>query len=218
MESPHKIIVSIDFGTTYTAVAWVDASNSNHIEIISNWPTAGQVVGSQVPTEIAYGYNEPTKFSWGYNINPNLQKVKWFKLSLDLEQDVVEFPWGLTSADVIGDYLSAVCKHVIATLHRRVDKAIMQKAAVDFALTVPAIWSDAARKKTQDAAIKAGMGQNMLPQIYSEPECAAIYALKDLDDIESTPCEMEGNPEAQKIGQALNDVTVKDLTGHRCPN
>lgn len=75
MESPHKIIVSIDFGTTYTAVAWVDASNSNHIEIISNWPTAGQVVGSQVPTEIAYGYNEPTKFSWGYNINPNLQKV-----------------------------------------------------------------------------------------------------------------------------------------------
>ncbi|KAI4224250.1 MAG: hypothetical protein LQ349_007270 [Xanthoria aureola] len=185
MESAHNIIVSINFGTTYTAVAWVDASNSDHIEIISNWPTAGQVVGSQVPTEIAYGYNEPTKFSWGYNINPNLQKVKWFKLSLDLEQDVVEFPWGLTSADVIGDYLSAVCKHVIATLHRRVDKAIMQKAAVDFALTVPAIWSDAARKKTQDAAIKAGMGQNMLPQIYSEPECAAIYALKDLDDIES---------------------------------
>ncbi len=98
---------------------------------------------------------------------------------------MVEFPWGLTSADVVGDYLSAVCKHVMATLHRRVDREIMQKATVDFALTVPAIWSDAARKKTQDAAIKAGMGQNMLPQIYSEPECAAIYALKDLDDIES---------------------------------
>lgn len=65
----------------------------------------------------------------------------------------MEFPWGLTSADVIGDYLSAVCKHVIATLHRRVDKEIMQRAAIDFALTVPAIWSDAARKKTQDAAI-----------------------------------------------------------------
>ncbi len=29
---------------------------------------------------------------------------------------------------------------------------------------------------------------------------------------------MEGYLEAQKIGQALNDVTVKDLTGHRCPN
>lgn len=75
MERAHKIIVSIDFGTTYTAVAWVDASSPSQIEIISNWPTAGQVVGSQVPTEIAYGYNDRTKFSWGYNINPKLQKV-----------------------------------------------------------------------------------------------------------------------------------------------
>ncbi|KAL9040320.1 MAG: hypothetical protein Q9180_001977, partial [Flavoplaca navasiana] len=73
----------------------------------------------------------------------------------------------------------------MATLHRRVDKETMQKATVDFALTVPAIWSDAARKKTQDSAVKAGMGKSLLPQIYSEPECAAIYALKDLDDVES---------------------------------
>ncbi|KAI4283379.1 MAG: hypothetical protein L6R38_002191 [Xanthoria sp. 2 TBL-2021] len=185
MERAHRIIVSIDFGTTYTAVAWVDASSPNQIKIISNWPTAGQVVGSQVPTEIAYGYNDRTSFSWGYNINPKLQKIKWFKLSLELEQDVVELPLGLTSADVICDFLSAIYKHVMATLHRRVDKEIMRQATVDFTLTVPAIWSDAARMKTQDAAIKAGMGQNMLPQIYSEPECAAIYALKDLDDIES---------------------------------
>ncbi|KAL9000115.1 MAG: hypothetical protein Q9169_001190 [Polycauliona sp. 2 TL-2023] len=185
MERGHQFIVSIDFGTTYTAVAWVDASSPNQIEIISNWPTAGQVVGSQVPTEIAYGYNDRTKISWGYNISPKAQKIKWFKLSLELEQDVVELPLGLTSTDVICDFLSAICKHVQATLHRRVDKEVMRIATVEYTLTVPAIWSDAARKKTQDAAVRAGMGARVLPQIYSEPECAAIYALKDLDDIES---------------------------------
>ncbi|KAL8643779.1 MAG: hypothetical protein Q9226_008127 [Calogaya cf. arnoldii] len=185
METAHKIIVSIDFGTTYTAVAWVDAASPTQVEIISNWPTAGQVVGSQVPTEIAYDYNDRAKYSWGYNISPKLQKIKWFKLSLELEQDVVELPFGLTSTTVICDFLSAICKHVMATLDRRVNKEIMRKATVEFTLTVPAIWSDGARKKTQDAAIKAGMGRNLLPQIYSEPECAAIYALKDLDDIES---------------------------------
>lgn len=91
----------------------------------------------------------------------------------------------------------------MATLHRRVDAAIMQKAVVCFALTVPAMWSDSARKKTQDAASKTGMQyaaiaagtspaanksgiqQPLPPQILSEPECAAIYALKDLDNIDS---------------------------------
>ncbi|KAL8962627.1 MAG: hypothetical protein Q9193_000992 [Seirophora villosa] len=61
----------------------------------------------------------------------------------------------------------------------------MQKAAISFALTVPAIWSDSARKKTQDTATKAGMQQALSPQICSEPECAAIYTLKDLDNVES---------------------------------
>ncbi|KAL9010209.1 MAG: hypothetical protein Q9173_004836 [Seirophora scorigena] len=61
----------------------------------------------------------------------------------------------------------------------------MQQAAISFALTVPAIWSDSARKKTEDAATKAGMQQASPPHIYSEPECAAIYTLKDLDNVES---------------------------------
>ncbi|KAL8880577.1 MAG: hypothetical protein Q9198_002043, partial [Flavoplaca austrocitrina] len=184
-ESTHKIIISVDFGTIYTAVVRVDATNSSQLEIINNWPTARQVVGSQIPTEIAYSDNDRAKFSWGYNISPNDQKIKWFKLSLELEQDVVELPLGLTSTDVISDFLSAIYKHIMATLHRRVDKETMQKATVDFALTVPAIWSDAARKKTQDSAVREGMGKSLLPQIYSESECAAIYALKDLDDVKS---------------------------------
>lgn len=117
-----------------------------------------------------------------------MYQIKWFKLSLELDNDAIELPLGLSSADVIYDYLSAIHKHVMATLYRRIDRSVMQKSVVMFALTVPAIWSDAARKKTQEAASKAGMGKDPPPQIFSEPECAAIYALKDLDDIDSLRC------------------------------
>ncbi|KAL8802967.1 MAG: hypothetical protein Q9182_003455 [Xanthomendoza sp. 2 TL-2023] len=181
MEPPHTIVVGIDFGTTYTAAAWADASNPRQVEIIKNWPSGGQIVSSQVPSEIAYDYNDRTKFSWGYSISPQLHKIKWFKLGLELDQDAIALPFGLTTADVICDYLSAIYKHIMTTLHRRIDQAIMQRANVISALTVPAIWSDSARKKTQDAATKAGMGKHSPPQIFSEPECAAIYTLKDLD-------------------------------------
>ncbi|KAL8758145.1 MAG: hypothetical protein Q9184_004013 [Pyrenodesmia sp. 2 TL-2023] len=203
MEKSHTIVVGIDFGTTYTAAAWADASNPAQIEIIQNWPTAGQIVGSQVPSEIAYHHNDRSTFSWGYCIGAHSHKIKWFKLCLELEQDVVELPFDLRPADVVYDFLSAIYKHIMATLHRRVDAAIMQKAVVCFALTVPAVWSDSARKKTQDAASKTGMqfaaiapGTSQAanktgiqpappPQTFSEPECAAIYALKDLDTIDS---------------------------------
>ncbi|KAL8947831.1 MAG: hypothetical protein Q9222_005928 [Ikaeria aurantiellina] len=188
MEHAHNIVVGIDFGTTYTAVAWVDASQPHHVEIIRNWPTAGQVVSSQVPSEIAYHSADRTLYSWGYNISPLSRKIKWFKLSLEVDEDVLELPFGLTSVDVIYDFLAAIQKHVMATLVRRMDSVLVQQASILFALTVPAIWSDSARRRTQDAAIKTEMGKDMPPQIFSEPECAAIHALKDLNDIGSLRC------------------------------
>lgn len=75
MDNLHRIVVGIDFGTTYTAVAWAEASNPNQIEIIRNWPTAGQLVGPQVPSEIAYSEEDRNAFSWGYNISPDRRKV-----------------------------------------------------------------------------------------------------------------------------------------------
>lgn len=53
---------------------------------------------------------------------------------------------------------------------------------VDFVLTVPAIWSDAAKQKTEQAAIKAGMGNEHKLQLLSEPESAAVYVLKNLEN------------------------------------
>ena len=75
MSSLHRIVVGVDFGTTYTGVAWASTSNPKELEIIKNWPTTGQLVGSQAPSEISYDNDDVHNFSWGYNISPRARKV-----------------------------------------------------------------------------------------------------------------------------------------------
>ena len=75
MDNLHRIVVGVDFGTTFTAVAWAESSHPEQIEVLKNWPTAGQLVGEQVPSEIAYNDDDPDDFSWGYNIDPQARTV-----------------------------------------------------------------------------------------------------------------------------------------------
>ena len=48
-------------------------------------------------------------------------------------------------------------------------------------ITVPAVWSDTAQAKTRACADAAGMGVGASLHIISEPEAAALYALKALN-------------------------------------
>ena len=181
MGSPHRIVVGIDFGTTYSAAGWSESGNPNHIELLRNWPTSGQMVGLQAPTEIAYKPEDTTQYSWGYDIDPRAKKIKWFKLGLEMEQEgVFALPAGMTAADVVQDYLAGLYKHIMTTLSRRFDKGIVQSTRIDFVLTVPAIWSDAAKQKMRKAAATAGMGNEHQLILLSEPESAALYTLKGL--------------------------------------
>ena len=61
---------------------------------------------------------------------------------------MLKLPPGLTAADVAHDYLAGIYKHIMTTLYRRFDQGVMQMTTIDFVLTVPAIWSDGAKKKT----------------------------------------------------------------------
>ncbi|KAI9683419.1 MAG: hypothetical protein M1829_005491 [Trizodia sp. TS-e1964] len=183
MSSYHRIVVGVDFGTTYSALAWASTASPDQIEIIQNWPTSGALVGAQAPTEIAYMDGDSSNYSWGYDISPLARKVKWFKLGLEADHasSVMHLPNGMQVQDVVRDYLAALYQHAISTLWRRFDRSVMQMTRVDFVLTVPAIWTDAAKQKTIEAAMKAGMGNEHGLQLLSEPESAAIYTLKITD-------------------------------------
>ena len=76
--STDRIVIGIDLGTTYSGVAWAQASE--RIEVMQNWPTTGQLISAKVPSEIAYSTDSSGTVSWGYTTNPRHRKARHLSL------------------------------------------------------------------------------------------------------------------------------------------
>ncbi|KAI6716490.1 hypothetical protein JHW43_000921 [Diplocarpon mali] len=189
-----RLIVGLDFGTTYSGVAVVYTSTPDDVEIIKTWPGGNGITSDKVPTEIAYyprgspDAAEPT-IKWGFQFRPEEPRLRCIKLFLDRSQKLPFYVSPLETAaqlrrfnknvvDAVSDYLTQVYNHTMETLHRRYGESFMTSTKVEFVLTCPAVWSDAAKNATLLAAEKAGMGSRSDIQVISEPEAAAVYTLK----------------------------------------
>ena len=60
-----------------------------------------------------------------------------------------------------------------------VREAALRRTLREYIITVPAIWSEAARDLTITCAVDAGMGDREKLHVISEPEAAALYAFKE---------------------------------------
>ena len=80
------------------------------------------------------------------------------------------------------DYLRALRLHGEATLQKMLPAGAMSSGSIGYIMTVPAVWSDAAQARTSACAEEAGMGDGSQLQMILEPEAAATYALKTMDD------------------------------------
>lgn len=80
---------------------------------------------------------------------------------------------------MVSHYLSLLHNEAKEELVRRYGNAMVETTTIDFVLTVPAVWSDTAKDATLRAANNAGLGPNLY--MISEPEAAAIYALKSME-------------------------------------
>lgn len=82
--SERKIIVGIDFGTTYSGVAWAETQRPDRRVAVTSWPISktnheGES-SDKVPTKIRYSGD---KVEWGFSIPmdaPSDQIMEWFKL------------------------------------------------------------------------------------------------------------------------------------------
>ncbi|KAI9653109.1 MAG: hypothetical protein M1831_006193 [Alyxoria varia] len=124
---------------------------------------------------------------WGFQLRPGEPRFKCLKLFLDRNQALPNFISGdsilndlkLAGRNVIdglADFLAKVNAHTMNTLCQRYGEAFVKSTPVEVVLTVPAIWSDAAQDATKQASLRAGMGPRI--RVISEPEAAAVYALK----------------------------------------
>ncbi|SPO03417.1 related to hsp70 protein [Cephalotrichum gorgonifer] len=208
-----RLIVGVDFGTTFSGVAAVYTSTPDDIEIIKSWPGGNGITSDKVPTEIAYTSPSPSPASatsaatnstttttatpdttaptvkWGFQFRPEESRLRCIKLFLDRSQKLPFYVSPLETAaqlkrfgknvvDAVSDYLTEVHRHTMDTLTKRYGESFMASTKVEFVLTCPAVWSDAAKNTTLQAAERAGMGSRSEIQMISEPEAAAVYTLK----------------------------------------
>jgi molecular chaperone DnaK (HSP70) len=74
-----------------------------------------------------------------------------------------------SAEELTTDYLAEVYKHVLYTLEQKIGATILRTIPIEFCLTVPAIWSEAAKEKTLKACQKAGLKSASEIMLASEP-------------------------------------------------
>ncbi|KAH8689553.1 hypothetical protein BGW36DRAFT_391084 [Talaromyces proteolyticus] len=197
----NKIIVGVDYGTTFTGASFVSSKGNglSDITVIETWPGISRDSNTvtKVPSRISYPDGLPNQ--WGYQVQPGANAYSWTKLLLDQsapltryddeglekasEMGILRLPEGKTASDVVRDYLSEVYQHILGRIAKQITEETLKTTPLEFWFTVPAIWSDQAQNATINAARKAGFGNRASrpdDEIYliSEPEAAAITSLK----------------------------------------
>ncbi|KAH1613864.1 hypothetical protein KXV74_004355 [Aspergillus fumigatus] len=183
MAGGAPILVGLDFGTTFSGIAWAFDGPDDEIEVISTWPGGGNKTSPKVPSVLSY---DGLNINWGYQVHPFAEAFQGIKLLLDESQEIKYAPslasgallkkYKKDAVQVTADYLNRLVSHAKSILQRRFDIG-PHDMNLRFVLTVPATWSDKAKDKTLSAAIKASI-QPQDVSLISEPEAAALYALR----------------------------------------
>ncbi|RYN41192.1 hypothetical protein AA0112_g2169 [Alternaria arborescens] len=196
---PNRLIVDLDYGTTYTGVSFCETAGNGtgdeHIEVIHDWPSQHTKIGTKekVPSEVTY---QKQGLLWGSLIPPNVQRHLWTKLQLDPTQkgELVKIVREVSTSsehpnkqpvEIIADFLAQVKAHLIKNLDQKYGKVLWRSMNVTLVVTVPAVWTEVAKARTLEAVGKAGFNIPEFPQLKNilmttEPEAAAIYTIKSL--------------------------------------
>ncbi|KAJ3530223.1 hypothetical protein NM208_g9420 [Fusarium decemcellulare] len=195
------IIIGIDFGTTFSGVAWAYSREPDAIELVTSWDSELNHCSDveKAPTQLYYG-NDGKEVLWGYSIPTDKDALKWFKLLLLDEKDL---PDGISAStqirearrlqreinkdpiDIIGCFLRKIWNHAIESIKRTVSAELLQKSIFHVVITLPAIWPPYAQHRMKQAAKISGIldarscGATTL-RFISEPEAAALATMKDL--------------------------------------
>jgi molecular chaperone DnaK (HSP70) len=137
------------------------------------------------------GFQSPP--AWGYQVKDTEPKYQWFKLSLDpswrndSSNLVNKYPAPIAASfldakqtdNLVVKYLTALREHSERTLAQKFEEAsnVLKRVDREYIITIPAVWSDAAKKRTRSCAEKAGLGVGDSLHVITEPEAAALYQL-----------------------------------------
>ncbi|WAO91176.1 Actin-like ATPase domain-containing protein [Fusarium falciforme] len=225
-----RLIVGFDFGTTYSGIAWVlsNRTKADQIEVINIWPD-GPFQVPKAPSVIAYASENKDRRvkedRWGYSVVPGMSSYLWTKLLLGgnvapgeyddpalkeyFGPGLLSLPPGKTAQDICSDYMACLYKYFVGRFQggTRVNLKI---TPMEVWITVPAIWTDAAKRRTMEAAKAAGFGSRIFLgdtiSVITEPEAAALTILKPRLDSHVLPTASSKNVLVCDCGGGTVDI------------
>jgi len=164
--------------------------------VIRIWPDGPGTIG-KVPSIIAYESENQgedlDENQWGFSAY-GLKSYQWTKLLLGKDTRASQsrssdlkdiygngfctLPLGKSAKDVVADFLRGLYEYLIERLQKHDDTAF-RITPMEFWITVPAMWTDAAKATTIEAAQAAGFGSRVMDSVHiiTEPEAAALSVL-----------------------------------------
>ncbi|KAG5663800.1 hypothetical protein KAF25_006385 [Fusarium avenaceum] len=197
----NSIVIGIDFGTTFSGVAWAYSREPDEIEIVTSWDAELNHCSDveKAPTQLYFDENGQD-VKWGYSIPTDKEPLKWFKLLLidlkDLPTDVARSSQ-LQEArrlrnkikkepiEIIATFLRKLWDHSLDSIRRAVGVDLLKRTKLQVVITLPAIWPPYAQQRMKQAAQQSGIldgrpaGATTL-RFISEPEAVALATIKDL--------------------------------------
>ncbi|VDI29366.1 Hypothetical predicted protein [Mytilus galloprovincialis] len=188
MEVPYQYVAAIDFGTTYSGVAF--STRVDQMSIFTcDWKDS-DLTSSKTPTSVllnkqkefvAFGYEADNKYTQDIIPDEEMDDFYYFRRfkmtlhnkRLTLHTEINEEGGKKMKAlDVFCIAIKYLKEHVIKKLQSRFIDATDND--VRFVLTVPSLWSDEAKIFMKAAAGKAGIDNDHLI-LALEPVAASIY-------------------------------------------
>ncbi|KAF9729994.1 hsp70-like protein [Paraphaeosphaeria minitans] len=188
MAATNRIIVAIDFGTTFTGVAYAEVPSdycggAPEITVVQDWPKAqtGTVSAVKVPSQIQSLADGGAGHRWGYDIPPDMKRHTWFKLHLETDRGGSD-KTDSSAVDITAAFLAHVKTHLFKVLGKERGVDLWGSLSLELVITFPAIWSESAKDKTLKAVDKTGFNKYELPHLKqivttTEPEAATLYVL-----------------------------------------
>lgn len=191
-----KLSVSIDFGTTFSGVAYGSSRiAAGKVQQILNWPGSFETF-RKIPTCLLYDENGQV-IAWGIQAKtaspmPGATKCEWFKLFLEphalrdehaVDPRLPSLPPGKQAVDLIVDFLSCLWDYAKQQITHEIG-AVADLDSAEVWLTVPAAWDARGCQMMRDAAIAAGLVRSSRAgdttwrdrlRIITEPEAAAVH-------------------------------------------
>ncbi|KAK1142194.1 hypothetical protein N8T08_008120 [Aspergillus melleus] len=178
------IVVGIDFGMTYTGVAYSCGPEWAPPKTIQRWP--GRLLSelaNKVPTSLEYCSESNQLRNWGFKCDPEAKGSdikEFFKLHL-APQSHEEFRGGSTRQEAqrwFQDFILCIYQHVVSIFNDTIPH--FDSRHVEFSFSVPTTWKDV-RMVQETREILERVINTKTPRHrafigLTEAEAAAVYA------------------------------------------